>query len=508
MNVKFIKNNKLLEVSNCSKIELEMLNKIASGTTKKWIKTKQGKSKIVDDDINFLFNYRYLPSGLWKRVLMLKNSNYNVNFTNLHKFVRTNINEEEFNKWIDSIPLKFKTLRWYQSKAVLQALKFPQSTLELAPAAGKTLIIYLIARYLLENILDNQKVLIVVPRTLLVKQMPKDFDDYSYDKPIRCSEIFSVRNEHKDDNVVIGTMQTLVNCEDKEWFSQFGAIIIDECHQSQTKTICSILDKMPNETTYQITGLSGTFYNPKSKEGTIVEAYMGGTVMKVSHKDLETAHYVPHVNINIIECKFSIDDTNKLKTLLPKGENKVIYLDEVRYLNAHPKRTRLLVDIVNKINKNQLLLFRSKDDCYSTADVFRKYTNKKVYEITGDVPLETRIKYLNDMETRDDIVLCAMYQTMSTGVSIKRVHVLHLIDSTKSFIDVRQAIGRICRQFKGKEEVYVYDWGAVFPFSEGISSSERQIKSRIKIYKEQEYDYKISKININEIKSGIERELD
>ena len=155
MEVEFICNNKLIQINKATDVELDQLNIISTGHDKKWARDRFGNSKMKDEYKSFLTNWRYLPGGFWLRVLKLIENGYNVNFKNFNQFVRTNVTEESFTEWIETLPLKFKKLRYYQIEATYNLLRFPYSMAELAPSAGKTLIIYLLCRYLLENILNK-----------------------------------------------------------------------------------------------------------------------------------------------------------------------------------------------------------------------------------------------------------------------------------------------------------------------------------------------------------------
>ena len=81
---------------------------------------------------------------------------------------------EEF---IGELGLPFEP-RDYQLEAFRSAVQYGRQLLLSPTASGKSLIIYLLARYY------NKKTVIIVPTTSLVEQMAKDFEDYGYDKKI------------------------------------------------------------------------------------------------------------------------------------------------------------------------------------------------------------------------------------------------------------------------------------------------------------------------------------
>ena len=79
--------------------------------------------------------------------------------------------------FIQELGLPFEP-RDYQLDAFRTAVQYGRQLLLSPTASGKSLIIYLLARYY------NKKTVVIVPTTSLVEQMAKDFKDYGYDKEI------------------------------------------------------------------------------------------------------------------------------------------------------------------------------------------------------------------------------------------------------------------------------------------------------------------------------------
>ena len=57
----------------------------------------------------------------------------------------------------------------------------------------------------------------------------------------------------------------------------------------------------------------------------------------------------------------------------------------------------------------------------------------------------------------NDVVVVSTFQLASTGLNIKRIFNLFLVDAGKSFIQIIQSIGRGLRKAKDKDRVRVYD---------------------------------------------------
>ena len=94
----------------------------------------------------------YCHSGLWKTIYdWCKESNIEVNgIDNNFKYNDFTLSLEEFTEYINKWALNI-TPRDYQIKAAWMILKYRQSLSQLATRAGKTLIAYIVFRYMLEN---------------------------------------------------------------------------------------------------------------------------------------------------------------------------------------------------------------------------------------------------------------------------------------------------------------------------------------------------------------------
>ena len=119
-----------------------------------------------------------IPYGLLNEVLQFsKDRDYQVNLT---PDIENRFSYDE--KFIDDLSLygggKQIEARDYQRKAFEFATENGKGILVSPTGSGKSLIIYMLIRYFLQEELDK-KVIIVVPTTSLVEQMYKDFADYS-----------------------------------------------------------------------------------------------------------------------------------------------------------------------------------------------------------------------------------------------------------------------------------------------------------------------------------------
>ena len=132
----------------------------------------------------------------------------------------------------ESVILTYKDLpklpveiRDYQLDAINHALSKHRSLLLSPTASGKSLIIYILVRYL------KLKTLILVPTTSLVSQMYNDFREYGWDVANNCHTVFAGRDKGSELPVIISTWQSIYKMNQK-YFEQYELVIGDEAHVS------------------------------------------------------------------------------------------------------------------------------------------------------------------------------------------------------------------------------------------------------------------------------------
>jgi superfamily II DNA or RNA helicase len=508
INCKFIHNNRFIDVSGLTDVELEQLT--IDNTITWWqftgYKKKEKKTKL------FFNNFKYLPGGFWHRLLFnAAKKNQQLSFQNFNDFQR-NITPEDITDWLDTVPFANNYYPyWYQIKALFLAIKYPISRSSLATGAGKTFVMYLLARYLLEKVLhQSKKVLIVVPSIMLVDQTADDFLlTYQGDDYISVDRIYGGSKRNQNANVVIANIDSVVE-RDAEFFEQFEAVFYDEGHKLATESYQKVFKfLMPNKLK-QIYALSGSFYPKQSIEDWTAEAIAGPVMLHVSTNELITGGQL--TPIEIICCKFHHQSIEKRIGYYTdkhvNSENKKNY-GELNFIRRLDNRIEFIAKVASGLEFNQLLLFKSTEYCKRfMKHVQEVYPHKKCLLIIGEVDAKRRDEIKKYTELNDDILIFATYGTMSTGVSIKNLFALHFVEAAKSFIWVRQSLGRLLRLHPNKTKAIGFDYSdhIELPKIEDYPElntklkktiSSKHLKERIRIYTEQKFPFSIRDINFN-----------
>ena len=369
--------------------------------------------------------------------------------------------------------------RDYQIDGVYDALRNNRKLLVSPTASGKSLMIYAIIRYFVEN---KKNTLIVVPTTSLVEQMYKDFADYGWDVGSYCHKIYAGRERETDSQVIITTWQSIYKLP-RKYFERFDVVVGDEAHQFKSKSLVAIMTKLGNAK-YRF-GFTGTLDGSETHKW-VLEGLFGPSYKIIKTKELMKKGHVATLDINVLLLKHPPN----------KFEN---FEEEVQYIITHEKRNRLIRNLALDLKGNTLILFaRVEAHGEPLYEMINNNTveHRNVFFVHGGVPTEDREEIREITEKQDNAIIVASYGTFSTGINIKRLHNVIFASPSKSRIRNLQSIGRVLRKGNGKVKATLYD------IADDISNKSRKnytlnhLIERIKVYNEENFNYDIVNIPI------------
>lgn len=383
----------------------------------------------------------------------------------------------------------------YQLFAVWQALKYKRKVFLASTSAGKSLIIYIIARWLIEHLPDDKKLLIVVPDTGLLCQMVSDFADYashvSWNVEDAVHTISSGANKQTDKKIVVSTWQSIYRCPER-YFQQFAGVIVDEVHRATATCIRSIAEKL-TECDYRI-GLTGTLRDSKTAQ-IVLEGIFGPVKRIVGTTELIERKIVAGLKIRALAFIYSDDD----KKLFKPARNKPAptYKDELNWIFNHPTRMKMLTNYISMLNNNALVLFSKRAHGKSIVESLKQITSRPVLYVDGMVDGTTRNEIRHGIENANDAIIVASYGVFSTGMSVKNIHHVVFAAPSKSKIRVLQSIGRGLRRKSGvKESVVIHD--IIDDLSSGSykNYAVKHFIERAEIYSREGFDFTTTSIKM------------
>ena len=369
--------------------------------------------------------------------------------------------------------------RDYQIDGVYDALRNNRKLLVSPTASGKSLMIYAIIRYFVEN---KKNTLIVVPTTSLVEQMYKDFDDYGWDVGSYCHKIYAGRERETDSQVIITTWQSIYKLP-RKYFERFDVVVGDEAHQFKSKSLVAIMTKLGNAK-YRF-GFTGTLDGSETHKW-VLEGLFGPSYKIIKTDELMKKGHVATLDINVLLLKHP---AHKFET----------FEDEVQYIITHEKRNNLIRNLALDLKGNTLILFaRVEAHGEPLYEMINNNTveHRNVFFVHGGVPTEDREEIREITEKQDNAIIVASYGTFSTGINIKRLHNVIFASPSKSRIRNLQSIGRVLRKGNGKIKATLYDIADDISTKSKKNYTLNHLIERIKIYNEENFNYDIVNIPI------------
>ena len=511
MKLKITEDKKFLQIIDSTQLESDQIFSSFTKRPDNWFIIRK-KLPHWDGEIKFIDRYNRIPIGLWGEVQKLsKKYNFPLILDTGDALSDPNFSDDDFDSWVvDHFEHSNINPRQYQNEAAKRALKFMNCTEEISTSGGKTLIAYMMFRYLLDR-KGLKKLLYIVPNIGLVEQTEDKFKEYEAkagikNVPWESIAIYGGSDRRGEDaaNVVFGTYQSLAK-KSPEYFSKFDAVIVDETHHAKANSIKTILVKCYNAK-WKI-GLTGSLPKEGSCDSFTIQAYLGPMVYQLhSHQLIDEGNATP-VHVVGIEMDYISDEVKKnlydlrMQKSDEKDGSKLLNLEK-QIAREDRKRLLYVCDIISRAKKNALVLFSDIKNSYgrNIYDWLRENTEKNAYYIDGNTEADRREFYKKKMEEESDVVLVASIGTFSEGIDILNVHNIYIVESNKSEIIIRQILGRGMRLMDGKEKITVFDFSDNFLFGTHQWQKKnyliRHADERRKIYKDKRFPYKLFKVRL------------
>jgi superfamily II DNA or RNA helicase len=386
--------------------------------------------------------------------------------------------------------------RDYQLEAIHHALVHYRAMLLSPTASGKSLIIYVLIRWFLEEN-PGKKVLLIVPTTSLVEQMFNDFKDYStldesWNNEEACHRIYSGKEKQNiNSRVVITTWQSIYKMH-ATWFEPYGMVVGDEAHNFKAKSLASILEKM-YDAKYRI-GTTGTLDGTQTHK-LVLEGLFGPVHRVTTTKALMDSDALAQLSIDVLLMKY--DD------LTCQAAKQFDYQQEIDFIVGNEDRNRFIRNLAIAQDGNCLILYNYVEKhgkpLYDAIDAklneFPRRT-RKLFFVSGEVDTNERERIREITEKEKGAIIVASMGTFSTGINIRNLHVIIFASPSKSQIRVLQSIGRGLRKSDDGRATKVYDIADDLHWKKNRNYTLDHAAERIKLYASEKFEYKIHEVKL------------
>lgn len=350
-----------------------------------------------------------------------------------------------------------KDLRDYQEPAVENLLAYTDGILHASTAFGKTVVCsYLIAQ-------RKVNTLILVQNSELLSQWQEKLQEF-LEIDEEPPEYVTRSGKHKKRKSVIGILQgskntmtgiidvamiqTLSAREDfEDLIGGYGMVIMDECHHAPSDTALKVLLKTGSRYLY---GVTATMKRQDQMEK-VIPMVFGPVRHTFSAKQRAKQQGIGHY---FIPRYTRVVDTPDTKEEINKAFD---------YIAQHQVRNHMILeDVKDCVRKGHtpVILTRTKEHAKYLADHLKDSADE-VFLLYGDNSQKENREQTEKMKNVPDdrsLILVATDKKIGEGFDFPRLDVLMLVSPVSGEGRHEQFIGRLNRDYPGKQAVYVYDY--------------------------------------------------
>ena len=375
-------------------------------------------------------------------------------------------------------------LRESQIPAVETMLNNETGILHAATAFGKTVVCCdMIAR-------RGISTLILVDRADLMNQWIKRLDEF-LDIDEELPEYQTKTGRTRKRKSLIGNLQgahdTLTGIVDvamirslkkKDGFhpmlKEYAQVYFDECHHAASDSAIEVLQEINAKYVYGVTA------TPKRGDGKekINEFLLGPIRYRFTAKDRAEEQNIDH----LVYPRFT-------RTVKPHHLSKTPYGNDAYELirNNDVRDEQIIRDVADCVQagRTPVVLTKYVDHANKLSERLKKYADRLIL-LTGANGTKARraqVEELNKVDDSDSLILVGTGSLLGEGFDFPRLDTLFMATPVSGENVVEQYVGRLNRDYDGKENVIVYDY-----VDSHIPKFDKMYAARLKAYKKIGYE--------------------
>jgi len=335
--------------------------------------------------------------------------------------------------------------------------------------------------------------IIIVPDTTLTDQTKEEYEFFGLDVGEYSGSSKDLEHKH-----VVSTWQTLKN--NPVIITQFNIVIVDECQGLRGPVLNELLIKHGKNIPLRF-GCTGTLPEGET-DAMSVKVAVGEVQYEIPAHELIEKGHLSNLEIDIVQLEVNLKEQYAQFLEDTKDEPDIPHLTYAKFKDAyfpdfaaekaflHTEKARL--EWISEYIKSKGLLDKGNVLCLVNGVPFGKKLAKAIpgaVFLHGKDHKNVRKEIYKSFQDNDNLIVIATVNIAGTGLNIKRIFNLVLVDLGKSFIRVIQAIGRGLRKAHDKNFVNISD------VCSDLKYSKKHLTKRIKYYKNAKYPYKKRKVD-------------
>lgn len=276
-----------------------------------------------------------------------------------------------------------------------------------------------------------------------------------------------------EQRLTVATLQTLYSrmesLDESGWWSNWGLVLLDECHHQTAKTFISVMQRFPASVRL---GLSAT--PDKTGDFEVAQGVLGDVIYRTTRHQLRELGILMRPTIEVVDTDFYYDywPTHEVG----KGERYVCQkpgcdISGVRRHGHRNNYTKMLKALVEDRARNLLIARRIGSRSGHRQIVVSKQTKhlnliraameyvgirSKVVMLTGEVDDARRQEVRQELFDHEDIVV--LTTIADEAFNVPPLDTMHMPFPTRNVGSIRQRIGRVERFWENKADPVVFDY--------------------------------------------------
>jgi superfamily II DNA or RNA helicase len=390
-------------------------------------------------------------------------------------------------------------LRESQVPAVETMLENETGILHAATAFGKTVVCCdMIARRSLST-------LILVDRTDLMNQWLKRLEEF-LDIDEELPEYQTKTGRIKKRKSLIGNLQgahdTLTGIVDvamirslkkKDGFhpmlKEYSQVYFDECHHAASDSAMEVLQEINAKYVYGVTA------TPKRGDGKekINELLIGPVRYRFTAKDRAEEQNIDH----LVYPRFTRTVKTHRLSKTPYGNDAY---DLIR--NNDVRDEQIVRDVADcvKVGRTPVVLTKYVDHAKKLSERLKTYADRVIL-LTGADGTKARraqVEELHQVKDSESLILVGTGSLLGEGFDFPRLDTLFMATPVSGESVVEQYVGRLNRDYEGKENVIVYDY-----VDSHIPKFDKMYAARLRAYKKIGYELCVNACGEKQVANAI-----
>ena len=367
---------------------------------------------------------------------------------------------------LDEIEFSNKpSLRDYQIPAIARAKSCEQGVLMMPCGSGKT-------ETAMGIVAELQQPTLWITHTMDLLKQSMDRAVSRLGLTGNQAGIIQGENMRVGSHMTFATVQTLAKRDLSEIKQKFGCVVIDEAHlvfkdAAKARMFESVISQFP---AFYRFGLTASEHRSDGLINTMFHV-IGPKIYEVDQEELNDAGQVVVPIVKFLETDFCYE--------APEGEMLNVQ-SMLAVMREDRKRNSVLKFVFTGLIKPGnccLVLGDSLDHLESMQQYVENELCVPAAFVCGTTPKKEREKIMEDMRGGRYQYLFATYQLAKLGLDIPRLDTLILATPKRDKISIQQAVGRIMRNFEGKQKPVVYDiWDSE------VKQLRYWARDRVKVY--------------------------